>query len=88
MVNTKNLFQELVDMGHTEKWARKKVELTEIENTQEELGMQSDILVSSGKPFSLISAELDRLSDEINKLQDQRECRYSELMAIEAKEGK
>ena len=88
MVNTENLLDELVDMGHSLKWARKKLELTEIVNSIEELSMQNDILVSSGKPFSLISAELDRLGEEINKLQDQREDRYSELKAIESKEGK
>jgi len=87
MVNTENLLDELVDMGHSLKWAKKKVELTEIDNSIEELSMQSDILVSSGKPFSLISAELDRLSGEINKLQTQREDRYSELNTIEKKEG-
>lgn len=86
MVNTENLLDELIDMGHSLKWATKKVELTEIDNSLEEIGMQTDILVASGKPFSLISAELDRLAEEQNKLQEQREKRYSELKKIEEKE--
>lgn len=83
MVNTKNLFHELIDMGHNEKWAKKKVELTETDNSIEEIGMQVDRLVASGKPFSLISAELDRLSEEQNKLQDRRDNLFSELQTIE-----
>ena len=73
MVDTKKLFQELVNMGHNEKWAKKKVELAELDNSMEEIGMQIDRLVASGKPFSLISAELDRLAEEQNKMQDRRE---------------
>ncbi len=83
MVNTKNLFQELVNMGHNEKWAKKKVELTELDNSMEEISMQIDRLVASGKPFSLISAELDRLAEEQNKMQGRREDIFSELQTIE-----
>lgn len=82
MVNSKNLFQELLDMGHNEKWAKKKVELTELDNSMEEIGMQIDRLVASGKPFSLISAELDRLAEEQNRMQDRRDDLFAELQAI------
>ena len=83
MVNTTNLLDELISMGHNEKWAKKKVKLTEIDNLIEEIGMQTDRLVGSGKPFSLISAELDRLAEEQNRLQEEREEVFSELQSIE-----
>ena len=83
MVNTTNLLNELVDMGHSEKWSKKKVKLTEVDNAIERLGMQVDILVGSGKPYKLISAELNRLQEEVNKLQDKRDQLFSELSLIE-----
>ena len=83
MVNTTNLLDDLVNGGHSLKWANKKVRLTEIDNQIEEVGMQTDRLVGSGKPFSLISAELDRLAEEQNRLQEEREQVYSEVQAIE-----
>lgn len=86
MVDTTNLLGELMESGHSEKWSKKKVKLTEIDNLIEQVGMQIDILVGSGKPFSLISAELDRLAEEQNRLQDDREDVYAELQKIESEE--
>lgn len=74
---------ELMDMGHSEKWAKKKIQLLEIDEQIDTNEVASDKLMNSGKPFSLISAELDRLQDEHDKLQDEREEVYSELCNIE-----
>lgn len=86
MVDTTNLLSELLDMGHSMEWSKKKVELMNIDNAIERLGAQIDVLISSRKPYSIISVELDRLTEEQNELQDRRESCSLELIAIEATE--
>lgn len=87
MVKIEGLFEELVDMGHTERWARKKVSLTEIDNEIEEIENSTDKLLNSGKAFSLISAELDRLQEEHDKKCEERDEVYSELCKLEDSNG-
>lgn len=83
MTDTSKLLDELVDAGHSLKWARKKVELVETDNMIEDTNKRISKLMDSGKPFSLISAELDRLHEEVNQLQDAREEMLLQLHKIE-----
>ena len=82
MVKIEGLFESLVDMGHSEAWSKKKVQLTEIDNLIEVNENAHDRLLNSGKPFSLISAEMDRLDEEHDKLCNEREEMFSELSKI------
>ena len=82
-----DIINNLVNEGqHSKEWAKKKVRLTEVNEQINQIEMQINVLVSSKRPYSLISDELDRLSENQNKLNNDRRLIFSELMKLEAKE--
>lgn len=87
MIDAKKLFTELVDMGHSEKWALKKVEIAKIDELIEMNEKEHDTCLSEGS-FNAISIKLETLEKTHEGLCESRENLYSELKAIEAEEAK
>ena len=85
MIDTKKLFNELVEMGHSEKWALKKVEIAKIDELIEMNEMEHDACLNDGN-FSTISIKLETIEKTHDELCESRENLYSELKAIEAEE--
>lgn len=74
MVKIESLYDNLIDMGHSEEWAKKKVQLTKIDNDLENLSIKID------KCFNLDhKAELQFQYDAIC---DIREKVFNELSKI------
>jgi len=85
MIDTKKLFNELVDMGHSEKWALKKVEIAKIDELIQMNEEEHDACLNEVN-FNTISIKLDTIEKAHDELCESRENLYSELKAIEAKE--
>jgi len=87
MLNVGKLFNDLIEMGHSEKWALKKVDIARIDEQIQMNEEEYDARLNSGGSFTDIAIKLETLEKAHEELCNARENLFSELQAIEKEES-